>query len=83
VAESKILTGARQALAYARGELTEGFVAHFLEEFDCQGDAAQARHVAVDVRRKLRLRARRGAELGAGPAAAGGRGARSAQGHRA
>ena len=25
---SKILTGARQALAFARGELTEGFVVH-------------------------------------------------------
>jgi putative transcriptional regulator len=34
VARSKILTGARQALAYARGELTEGFVVHVPEEFD-------------------------------------------------
>jgi putative transcriptional regulator len=34
VAESRILTGARQALAYARGELTDGFVAHVPEEFD-------------------------------------------------
>jgi putative transcriptional regulator len=34
VAESKILTGARQALAFARGELTEGFVVHVPEEFD-------------------------------------------------
>ncbi len=34
VAESKILTGARQALAFARGELTDGFVVHVPEEFD-------------------------------------------------
>jgi putative transcriptional regulator len=34
VAASKILTGARQALAYARGELTDGFVVHVPEEFD-------------------------------------------------
>ena len=34
MAESKILTGARQALAFARGELTEGFVAHVPEHVD-------------------------------------------------
>jgi putative transcriptional regulator len=34
VAESKILTGARQALAYARGELADGFVVHVPEQVD-------------------------------------------------
>ncbi len=34
MAESKILTGARQALAFARGELTEGFVVHVPEHVD-------------------------------------------------
>ncbi|MGH6900104.1 MAG: helix-turn-helix domain-containing protein [Geminicoccaceae bacterium] len=32
--ESKMLTGARQALAFARGELTEGFVIHAPETVD-------------------------------------------------
>jgi len=32
--ESKILTGARQALAFARGELAEGFVVHVPAEVD-------------------------------------------------
>jgi putative transcriptional regulator len=34
VAESKILTGARQALAFASGELTDRFVVHVPAEFD-------------------------------------------------
>ena len=34
MSESKILTGARQALAFARAELTEGFVVHVPTEFD-------------------------------------------------
>lgn len=33
-AGSKLIKSARQALAYARGEITEGFVAHVPEEVD-------------------------------------------------
>jgi putative transcriptional regulator len=59
VAESKILTGARQALAYARGELTDGFVAHVPEEFDVKA-----------LRRKLGMsQARFAASFGFGLAA--------------
>jgi putative transcriptional regulator len=32
--ESKILTGAKQALAFARGELADGFVVHVPTEID-------------------------------------------------
>jgi putative transcriptional regulator len=32
--ESKILTGAKQALAFARGELTAGFIVHVPAEID-------------------------------------------------
>jgi putative transcriptional regulator len=32
--ESKILTGAKQALAFARGELAEGFIVHVPAEID-------------------------------------------------
>lgn len=33
-AGSKLIKSARQALAYARGEITEGFVTHVPEEVD-------------------------------------------------
>ena len=59
MAESKILTGARQALAHARGELTEGFVVHVPEEVDVKA-----------LRRKLGMsQARFAASFGFGLAA--------------
>ena len=56
--ESKILTGARQALAFARGELTEGVVVHVPPDFDVKAlrrklGMSQAKLTASSVRKRL------------------------------
>ena len=80
----KIKAGLEDAIAIARGEADPAtYRVHVPAEVDVKAIRRKLGMSQAAVRAELRLRARRGAELGAGPASARGRGARLSQGHRA